>query len=209
MASSGWRAGRGRRPLELLPTAVHVTAEAAAQWWPAVFRAVRDEVRTPTTGGSAVVNRLLESLLADAMRVSIADQSRASGQPAPAALADPRLGIVLARMRQQPERPWSVPELARLAALSRSAFVVRFRSLVGLPPMRYLAHLRLAMAQHLLRSTDDTVADLARRVGYRSEAAFGRAFRARFGVSPRTSNSKETAPSRSASAKATNGSTPR
>jgi AraC-like DNA-binding protein len=176
--------GSRSAPGERLPTAVHVTAGEGAEWWPSVFRAVRDEARMPTAGGSAIVNRLLESLLADAMRVSIADQNRALGQAAPVALSDPRLGVVLARMREQPERQWSVLDLASLAALSRSAFVDRFRSLVGLPPMRYLADLRLAKAQHLLQSTDSTVADVAHRVGYRSEAAFGRAFRARFGVSP-------------------------
>jgi transcriptional regulator GlxA family with amidase domain len=51
--------------------------------------------------------------------------------------------------------------------------------------MRYLADLRLLLARDLLRSTDATVADVAHRVGYRSEAAFGRAFRTRFGASPR------------------------
>jgi AraC-like DNA-binding protein len=170
---------------ERLPTTVHVRAAEGAEWWAAVFQAVRDEAKTPTDGGSAVVNRLLESLLADAMRVSIAQQHRASGLPASPAIADPRLGIVLAQMREQPDRPWSVSELAGLAALSRSAFVDRFRSLVGVPPMRYLSQVRLGMAQHLLNSTDATVVDVAHRVGYRSEAAFGRAFRARFGVSPR------------------------
>jgi AraC-like DNA-binding protein len=188
--------GTRATPAELLPTAVHLTAGDAAHWWPAVFQAVRDEARAPTAGGSAVVNRLLESLLADAMRGSIGDRTRSSGQPAPAALADSRLGVVLARMRDQPERPWSVPELARLAALSRSAFVDRFRSLVGLPPMRYVAQLRLATAKQLLQSTDATVADVAHRVGYRSEAAFGRAYRARFGVSPREANGPRTGASR-------------
>lgn len=177
-------------PSTLLPQAVHVTAGTGAEWWPAVFSAVRDEARAPTPGGSAVVNRLLESLLADAIRISIVDEHRASGQPSPAAFADPRLGIVLARMREYPDRPWSVAELARHAALSRSAFVDRFRSVVGLPPMRYLAHLRLARARHLLESTDATVADVAHRVGYRSEAAFGRAFRARFGASPRATGGR-------------------
>ena len=180
-------------PGELLPTTVHVTAGTGADWWPGVFRAVREEARAPTAGGSAVVNRLLESLLVDAMRVSVESERRPSGQPASAALADPRMGVILARMRERPERPWSVAGLARSAALSRSAFVARFRLLVGQPPMRYLTQLRLTIAEDLLRSTDATVADVAHRVGYRSEAAFGRAFRARFGVSPRATRGRRRA----------------
>jgi AraC-like DNA-binding protein len=177
--------GSHARPADLLPASVHVTAGTAADWWPAVFGAVREEARAPTAGGSAVVNRLLESLLADAMRLSVAELRGSSGQPL-AALADPRVGIVLSRMRQQPGFPWSIADLARLAALSRSAFIDRFRSLVGEPPMRYLAGLRLTLAQSLLQATDATVADVAHRVGYRSEAAFGRAYRRQFGMSPRS-----------------------
>jgi AraC-like DNA-binding protein len=177
--------GSRTTPTKLLPTAVHGAAGSGAGWWPPLFEAVRDEARAPTPGGSAVVNRLLESLLTDAMRLSLAEIGGTSRDPAEAALGDPRMGVILARLREHPEHRWSVAEMAALAALSRSAFMDRFRSLVGQPPMRYLAELRLTLARDLLRSTDATVADVAHRVGYRSEAAFGRAFRTRFGASPR------------------------
>jgi transcriptional regulator GlxA family with amidase domain len=68
--------------------------------------------------------------------------------------------------------------------MSRSAFSDRFRTLVGIAPIRYLAELRLARAARLLRSTDATVADVARSVGYGSEETLSRAFKARFGEAP-------------------------
>ena len=53
--------------------------------------------------------------------------------------------------------------------MSRSAFSDRFRDGVGRGPIRYLTDLRLMRAAGLLRSTDATVADVARSVGYGSE----------------------------------------
>lgn len=96
-----------------------------------------------------------------------------------------RIGRVLARLHERPEEPWTVAELAKVAAMSRSAFSERFRSLVGEAPIRYLSGLRLARAARLLRSTDTTVAEVARRVGYGSEEALSRAFKLRFGAAPR------------------------
>jgi AraC-like DNA-binding protein len=71
-----------------------------------------------------------------------------------------------------------------VAAMSRSAFSERFRSLVGEAPIRYLSGLRLARAARLLHTTDTTVAEIARRAGYNSEEAFSRAFKLRFGAAP-------------------------
>lgn len=169
-------------PSDVLPAIIHAPASAGAAWWAPVASAVRDELRAPSAGGSAVVNRLLESLLADAIRT--AAPTIGDGEEGSAALADPRMGAVLARMRERPDVGWTVGELARMAAMSRSAFVDRFRALVGTPPMRHLTSIRLAKSLELLRTTDLTVAEIGRRVGYGSEEAFSRAFRARFGDSP-------------------------
>jgi transcriptional regulator GlxA family with amidase domain len=68
--------------------------------------------------------------------------------------------------------------------MSRSAFSERFRSLVGEPPIRYLTELRLTRAARLLRTSDATVADVARTVGYGSEEALSRAFKSRYGEAP-------------------------
>jgi AraC-like DNA-binding protein len=79
---------------------------------------------------------------------------------------------------------WSVEALAREVALSRSAFVDRFSSLVGLPPIRYLTLCRLEAAKRHLRESAKTVCQLAHAVGYESEEAFSRAFKREFGLSP-------------------------
>jgi AraC-like DNA-binding protein len=169
----------GRLP----PVVLSPAGTGRPDWRDAAAAALREEARRPTRGGAAVVNRLLESLLADALRTELA---AFAGEEAPRAeaVADERIGRVLARLHQRPEEPWTVAELARVAAMSRSAFSERFRSLVGEAPIRYLSGLRLARAARLLRSTDTTVAEVARRVGYGSEEALSRAFKARFGGAP-------------------------
>jgi AraC family transcriptional regulator, alkane utilization regulator len=170
--------------IERLPPVVLSPAGAGrSDWRDAAAAALREEARRPTRGGAAVVNRLLESLLADALRTELAALAGEEALRA-GAVADERIGRVLARLHQRPEAPWTVAELARVAAMSRSAFSERFRSLVGEAPIRYLSRLRLARAARLLRSTDTTVAEVARRVGYGSEEALSRAFKARFGGAP-------------------------
>ena len=78
----------------------------------------------------------------------------------------------------------SVEMLAREVALSRTAFIDRFRALVGMPPIRYVTAWRLQTAKLQLRETGKSVAQLAHAVGYDSEEAFSRAFKREFGLSP-------------------------
>jgi AraC-like DNA-binding protein len=152
-------------------------------WRSPVIEALSHEARRPTPGGSLIVNRLLETLIADALRAELAAALADGGAPT-AALADARIGRALLRMHDQPSEPWTVRALANAAMMSRSAFSARFRALVGQAPMRYLTEVRLRRAARLLRSSDATLAEVARSVGYGSEDALSRAFKGRFGEAP-------------------------
>jgi AraC-like DNA-binding protein len=104
----------------------------------------------------------------------------ASGPAAPgwlAALRDPQIGVALTLIHQEPARRWTVAELAAAAGLSRSSFALRFRTLVGLPPLDYLVRWRIQLAARALRSTDRTVAAIGASLGYSSESAFSNAFK--------------------------------
>ena len=87
-------------------------------------------------------------------------------------------------MHQDPARAWTVEQLAREAALSRSAFFERFARAVGVPPMEYLLAWRMALAKALLRRNDCGVAEVAERVGYSSASTFSTAFSRRVGQPP-------------------------
>ena len=101
-----------------------------------------------------------------------------------AGLRDAHVGRALAALHEDPARKWTVDDLARTVALSRSALAERFNSLVGEPPIQYLTRWRLALAAEALRTGGDSVARVAERNGYDTEAAFSRAFKREFGVPP-------------------------
>jgi len=101
-----------------------------------------------------------------------------------AGVRDAQVGRALALLHAKPDRPWTVDELAREVALSRSALAERFAALVAEPPIQYLMRWRRALAAQNLRSGRDAIARVAEHSGYESEAAFSRAFKREFGMSP-------------------------
>jgi AraC-like DNA-binding protein len=129
------------------------------------------------------MSRLSELLFVEAVREysSKLDESHAGWLKG---LTDPHVGRALALIHGNPSFPWSAEELAKEVAQSRSAFVERFTTLVGMPPIRYLTLWRLQTAKLNLRETRKTIAQLANSVGYQSEEAFSRAFKREFGVPP-------------------------
>lgn len=165
--------------VSLLPQLVHVRGDARLT---ALVELVNGETRARRPGRDAVLARLLEVLLIEALR---------SGAEAPAAgpgllrgLADERLATALRRMHADPTRNWTVAELAREAALSRSTFFERFKREVGSAPMDYLLTWRMALAKDLLRRRGTGVGQVAGRVGYASASTFSAAFARHTGKAP-------------------------
>ncbi|HWI02811.1 MAG TPA: AraC family transcriptional regulator [Acidimicrobiales bacterium] len=101
-----------------------------------------------------------------------------------AALSDPVLAPALAALHAEPDRRWTVTDLAASAAVSRSVLDERFRQVLGRSPIRYLTEWRMHIAEELLAATDHGVVAVARRVGYDSEEAFSRAFKRAHGLAP-------------------------
>jgi transcriptional regulator GlxA family with amidase domain len=97
---------------------------------------------------------------------------------------DAQVGKALRLMHASPAHDWTVSELAREAAVSRSALAERFTQLIREAPMRHLAGWRVQLAKQMLRDGDSSIAEIATRVGYESEAAFNRAFKRSAGSPP-------------------------
>jgi AraC-like DNA-binding protein len=127
--------------------------------------------------------KLPELLLIDALRLHLAN-APASERGWLAGLRDPVLAPAMKAIHTAPDRKWTVADLAMEAAVSRSSLDGRFRDVLGLSPIRYVNEWRMRMAQDLLATTEVTVAEIARRVGYDSEEAFSRAFKRAHGQSP-------------------------
>jgi AraC-like DNA-binding protein len=135
-------------------------------------------------GSEALVTRLGEFLFMQAVRARVCEDSDLGESGWLAALRDKQMGQVLAMLHAKPEEQWTVGRLARRAALSESAFAARFTELVGEPPLRYLTRLRLHAGSVRLRSSDAQISVIAAAAGYKSVAAFTKAFKRELGVTP-------------------------
>ena len=170
--------------LSSLPSVVRIAGRAGrpVEWHEASVRLLRGEMPACPPGAEEVVTRVTDVLLAQAIRsYLLADRD---GYHPVAALGDAQIGAAVRLIHAEPARPWTVSDLAKRVALSRSAFSARFRELTGESPMRYLTRFRLARAAELLRSADNSLAEIARACGYGSEASFSRAFHRWFGSTP-------------------------
>lgn len=141
------------------------------------------EIAEGRLAASDIQSRLAELLFIEAVR-RYADglDKRRSGWLR--ALEDPGIGRALALIHQDIAAPWTADSLARDVAMSRSAFMDRFSSLIGMPPIKYLTTWRMATAKIMLRETTRSVARVGHAVGYESEEAFSRAFKREIGQSP-------------------------
>lgn len=156
--------------VSLLPDMVMVRGEGRLA---TVAALVRDEARADRPARDVVVEHLLQVLMIEAFR-STTQPDAPSGLLR--GLADPRIGPTLRAMHAAPDQAWTVPELAREAGLSRSAFFTRFNRIVGVAPIAYLLNWRMTLAKHMLRSGRQTIAEVSGSIGYGSASAFSTAF---------------------------------
>ncbi len=175
-----------RRLLESIPSLIHVSSWGATEtsWVESALAMMEHEARSLRPGGDAVLTRLADIFVIQALRRWLeADPEAKVGWLG--AMQDPQVGAALSRIHEAPERGWTVASLAREVSMSRSAFAARFRERVGESPGRYLTRWRMELAWGRLREESDvTIAQVADALGYRSEAAFGRAFKRCMGISP-------------------------
>ena len=164
--------------VSLLPALVHVRG---VEQLSVTVRLVAEESSERRSGRDLVLTRLVEVLLIEALRST-------PGEDAPAGLlrglADAQLALAMRQMHGQIARSWTVAQLAKTAALSRSAFFERFTRIVGLRPMEYLLAWRMAVAKDLLRRQDFRLDEVAERVGYGSASTFSTAFSRHVGQPP-------------------------
>ena len=174
-----------RNLVEILPAAIHLEALGSAQpeWMQATLRLMAAEARELRPGGEAVITRLADILVVQAIR-SWLETDPAAQTGWLGALQDRQVGRAIALIHRDPARAWTVASLARELSMSRSSFAARFTELVGEPVMTYVARWRMQVALGSLRDDGATVGQLAHQLGYQSEAAFARAFKRVMGVPP-------------------------
>lgn len=164
--------------VSLLPRLVHVRGEHRLSL---LVKLVNEELRAQRPAREVVLSRLLEVLFIEGLR-STADTASRPGLVQ--GLSDVRIAGAIRAMHAHPSRAWTVAELAKESALSRSAFFERFRQKVGVAPMAYLLAWRMALAKRMLQQGGNRLADVAAKVGYGSTSAFSVAFARNVGLPP-------------------------
>jgi AraC family transcriptional regulator, alkane utilization regulator len=171
--------------ISLLPRVIRsaVGQRPAGPWLEQSIRYALGEAASAQPGSSAVATKIAESLFVETLRAYI--ESLPPGQAGwLSGLKDLQVGKCLELLHSQPARDWSVESLAQEIHVSRSVLAQRFTDFVGVPPIQYLKRWRLAMAARLLRSERGHIGRVIDAIGYESEAAFSRAFKKEYGVSP-------------------------
>lgn len=170
---------------------LNLRESASGAWMESSFRFAVSEIAAGRMGSTTVIAKLSELLFVEAVSRYV-DTLPAERRGWLAGLRDPQIGRALALLHARPAHAWTAESLALEVGMSRSVFAERFVLLVGQPPMQYLTLWRMHMAANRLREGQGNVAQVAFAVGYDSEAAFSRAFKRHFGISPGSWRSNST-----------------
>jgi len=169
------------RLLDALPTVLVLRAD---EWDTPLVALLAAEAAHDGPGQEAYLDRLLDVLLIAVIRTWFdRDENAPTWWQAE---RDTVVGPALKLIYNNPAYPWTVANLAAAVGSSRAVFARRFTEQVGEPPIAFLTGWRLALAADLLRSSQATIAAVARQVGYSTPFALSSAFKRAYGVSPNT-----------------------
>ena len=171
----------GRRITAMLPAVAVVPAGPRTR---ATLDQLSAEAASTEPGQEAVLGRLLDLLLAQALRAWCVTEAEAGRKGWYVALLDREVGEALRLLHAAPARGWTVAGLAAEVGMSRASFAARFTRLVGEPPLAYLTGWRMSLAAERLRTSVVPLAAVAREVGYGDAFAFSAAFKRVWGTSP-------------------------
>lgn len=163
--------------IDALPSHIHIKnyGEAAGTWMENTLKVIGSEAGRNQMGSDLIALKMSEIIFAQTLRTYLENQGPTL--PVLAGFADRNIVLALTAIHKQPGHPWQLEELALIAGMSRTAFASRFSQCMTMTPMGYITHWRMQIArQHLTNSTDPII-EIAEKVGYQSEAAFGRVFK--------------------------------
>jgi len=177
--------------LGVLPPIVHIYKESDKAMLRWCVDQMMHELRQPRPGNSLVIEHLAHMMLVQALRLHMAEGPKGGGGWL-FALADKEVSAAIKCMHDDPARRWTVRSLAESAAMSRTAFTVKFKKIVGTSPMEYLTYWRMLLAADKLSNSRDSISTISGSLGYESESAFSTAFKRVMGASPREYSRRRT-----------------
>jgi AraC-like DNA-binding protein len=180
--------------LGALPSIVHIHKEADKAMLRWCVDQMMHELREARPGNSLVIEHLAHMMLVQALRLHMAEGPK-GGAGWLFALADKQVSVAIKRMHDDPAHRWTVQSLAESAAMSRTAFTLKFKKMAGTSPMEYLTRWRMLLAADKLSNSRDSISVIAASLGYESESAFSTAFKRVMGHSPRAYSRRRNLPS--------------
>jgi AraC-like DNA-binding protein len=170
---------------QFLPKLILIKAEQAHSLaLHTTLQLLASEMAEQQPGSEVAANRLAEVLFIQAIRAHLASGADCRNPGWLRAIFDPQVGAAIGAIHENVNRPWTVEALAESAGMSRSAFALRFKELLGQTPLDYLTEWRMQKAVQLLEHKDKKLFEIARSVGYESDAAFSKAFKRVLGLTP-------------------------
>jgi len=171
--------------ISALPAVIHIKGEdgRAVPWLETTLQYLASETASRLPGAETVIGHLTDIIFIQAVRAYITSAGECK-KGLVRAMADPQIGQALALIHDAPQQSWTVASLALHVGMSRAGFAARFRELVGEPPMQYVTRWRMHKAAGMLRSSPESLAEIAGRIGYEAEAAFSKAFKRWAGHAP-------------------------
>jgi AraC-like DNA-binding protein/quercetin dioxygenase-like cupin family protein len=146
-----------------------------------------DRLWAESQGARPGAARLVEALLACILITFARELAPATQRPTGA--DDDPVRRALFYIDQHFREPITLADVAAQAFLSPNYFSERFHQLTGISFQTYVQQSRLRFARSLLAATDTGVTEAALAAGFNSPSHFGRAYRARYGCSPRSDRS--------------------
>lgn len=170
--------------IDELPSVIHVNSfeSYAPETLRSVISILTREISAEQPGATVVIEKFAEILLVQTIRAYFAREQRSMGIMV--GLYDNRLVKAFRLIHASFEQRITLDDLAIAAGMSRSAFALHFKTIVGMAPVAYLAIWRMCSSHDLLQLEGLSVSRAANKVGYESEVAFSRAFKRHFGKSP-------------------------
>lgn len=172
--------------IQLLPSFILIKADQARSLaLHTTLQLLASEMAEQEPGSEVAADRLAEVLFIQTIRAHIASGSESCKRGWLRAIFDPQIGAALKSVHENVNGPWTVDSLAAAGGMSRSAFAVRFKALLGQTPLEYVTEWRMQKAIQLLQQQDMKLTEIAQSVGYDSDAAFSKAFKRVVGRAPR------------------------
>ncbi|TGL51421.1 AraC family transcriptional regulator [Leptospira kemamanensis] len=134
-------------------------------------------------GTDLIVQRLTDIMLYYMIRIWL-NQQENSPVGWIKAFHDKSVLYALEKLHNAYAKDWTIESLAKETGISRANLANKFRDVLGIPPMEYLAKLRMDKARQLFQKGNMGLEEIAQNVGYASSFSFSKAYKRIYGNSP-------------------------